>query len=643
MKNIFRFLSYDNLKKIIERIISRFPITAVMVLVVCVLFFTIIHWNLDSETQNNFLKAIFSLIITYFFSVWIYISWENLWFSKTKNLVFQLIPILFWIIFYFGFQKDINDFQNIIYIILTLVWIISFIFIAPYLKGIFKDIKQNLYYQYFYKISVIFLTSAVFGWVLFILWNIWIFSVISLFDLKDLETDKIVADWAVISLSFLAPLFALSQIPEKEEIQKPQNKENAFFSFLVKFIWIPFAFVYFLILYSYTVKVLLNFSDWPKWEVSWLVIWFSIFWYLIYIFSYIFENENKFINFFRKIFPFAVIPQVFMLFYAIWLRINQYDFTTNRYFVVVFGIWLLLISIYFIFSKNKLLIYIPTILALFIIIISIWPWSVYNFPLNRQYNNLLSNLKETNILQNWKIVALNDYNDINNDLSKSIYSQIDYVCSYDNCNKIKELFNEKYTEYEIKHKKDFEESKKKDIEFAENTQNFNKNRLEDIKNRKYFPPSKWQIVSEITEYIKVKSYFEKDISEREFIYIYMDNQDEDLFPLNITWYNKIYSLWFKKTQVKSFAKLDTINKTIEINDNWIVTETIDISQVIDDIYKKYNNKANDILKKNDLEFIVNWRNWEYKLIIISLNMRNPLYKWDTSLYHDDASWYLLTK
>ncbi|MBT3727397.1 DUF4153 domain-containing protein [bacterium] len=67
-----------------------------------------------------------------------------------------------------------------------------------------------------------------------------------------------------------------------------------------------------------------------------MVIGFSIFGYIIYIFSYAFDLKNKFIKTFRKVFPYVVIPQIFMLFYAIYLRINQYDLTINRYFVVVF-------------------------------------------------------------------------------------------------------------------------------------------------------------------------------------------------------------------------------------------------------------------------------------------------------------------
>jgi len=48
-----------------------------------------------------------------------------------------------------------------------------------------------------------------------------------------------------------------------------------------------------------------------------------------------------------------------MLFYAIYLRIAQYDLTINRYLVIAFGIWLIVLSVFLIFSKEKRIAYIP--------------------------------------------------------------------------------------------------------------------------------------------------------------------------------------------------------------------------------------------------------------------------------------------
>ena len=125
-------------------------------------------------------------------------------------------------------------------------------------------------------------------------------------------------------------------IPTQGDFEKNKYEENRFFSFLVRFVATPFIYVYFFILYAYTFKVLMNFSEWPKGIISWMVIGFTAFGYMIYIFSKAYDSNSRMISLFRKYFSLAVLPQVCMLFYAIYLRIAQYDITMNRYFVVIF-------------------------------------------------------------------------------------------------------------------------------------------------------------------------------------------------------------------------------------------------------------------------------------------------------------------
>jgi hypothetical protein len=211
---------------------------------------------------------------------------------------------------------------------------------------------------------------------------------------------------------------------------------------------------------------------------------------LAYSFSYIFEEKNKLIKSFRKIFPFADIPQIFMLFYAIYLRINQYDITVNRYFVVVFGLWLLVTSLYFVFSKKKNLIVIPALLALFIIIISIIPkYNVYTLPEARQLNRLETNLEKAKILENSKIIPLKKYSDISGDLSKNIYSGIDYLCDFNSCENIKELFPKIYAEILKEDKIEWEKRNEKDLEYYEKNHDkydyLDEDYKKDLENRKY--------------------------------------------------------------------------------------------------------------------------------------------------------------
>lgn len=249
---------------------------------------------------------------------------------------------------------------------------------------------------------------------------------------------KMYENWMIIALSLAAPLYGLLHLPLLSDIRDKEYDTNKFFAFIVRFIVIPFVFLYFCILYAYSVKVLMNISDWPKGEVSWLVIGFSIFGYLGHIFSKSYENEHMMVQIFRKYFPYVVLPQLPMLGYAIALRINQYDLTINRYFVVIFGIWLTIISLYFVIGKIKSLTVIPATLTLITLVISIGPWGIYQLPLSRQYDRLLENLEKSEILRDGKVSVASDTLDIA--LENDIYSGIEYVCRFEDCEKIKTLF-----------------------------------------------------------------------------------------------------------------------------------------------------------------------------------------------------------
>jgi hypothetical protein len=578
----------------------------------------------------------------------VYLTSENTNYEKTKKNLLQIVPILFWIWFFFTFNQNINDFENFVFFFLTITWIISYLFFAPYLNSLLKT-KKDVFYTYFYNISVVILISFVLGWILFALWTIAIATVDALFDINMIWS-KTYWNWAILSLGLITPLFLLTQMPNKESFNENYFNENMFFSFLIKFVAIPFISVYFLILYAYSIKVLLDFWDWPKGEISWMVIWFSIFGYITYIFSYIFEEKNKFIKIFRKAFPFIVIAQIFMLFYAIYLRIHQYDITVNRYFVVVFGLWLLVISAYYIFSNKKHLAFIPAVLTLFTVIISVGPWGVYSLPESRQLERLKSNLISANILKDWNIIPLKNYKQIDKQLSKNIYSGIDYICNFNDCDNIKKLFPTIYKEVLKKDKMQWEKNKtdnmkmyKENIEKNDKKRNENyKELLEEISNKKYKWPNKWKIIDEITRTIKVEKYYSSK-TEREYINIYIENNYEWLFPISTEWYSKILELRNIKSDSTNieYANIDIENEKIEIIKEWIITKEIDIKNIVDNLTKKYNLSGEKRYLKKDLTFNIEKIGKKYKVIFNSIYIKNPKYEWKSTIWGYEAYGYLL--
>jgi len=83
-----------------------------------------------------------------------------------------------------------------------------------------------------------------------------------------------------ICFIFFAP-YVKKIFNKKEEIKKTQENYYAYFSAILyslsTAILICFIFAYFVILYVYSAKVLIDFSNWPRGEISWLVIIFSTF------------------------------------------------------------------------------------------------------------------------------------------------------------------------------------------------------------------------------------------------------------------------------------------------------------------------------------------------------------------------------
>jgi len=629
MKNIFTMLNLSNMKDQLKSTISRFPVTVWITFIIAILFLLWLHWDFSQAVDDNLIRWIFAWIVAFLFSLWFYLLWESKDYSRWKNSLLQILPVWYSSLFFVFFQNNFNSLEEIIFFILSLVGIIWFLFFAPYVKNILNNNgKQSVYYTYFYNISVIILISFILWWVLFALGAIGITAVHTLFDLSGYFTSEIYWDWAILALSVITPLFALNKIPKKREFNSNYFNENPFFSFLVKYIAIPFIYIYFIILYLYSAKVLMNFSEWPKGEVTWMVIWFSIFGYLIYIFSYIFEEKNSFIKAFRKYFPIAVIPQIFMLFYAIYLRINQYDITINRYLVVVFGIWLLLISIYYVLSKKKYLGNLMVLLTLFTVIISVGPWSVYQLPESRQLERLKNNLIEANILQNWKIIPLNKYNQIDNDLSKQIYDGINYLCDFDNCSKIKELFpiiSEKVQE--------------------EN----NKQRLENIKiypDNEYYTkdsdPSSWEYVNKITETIKVESYSKYDsVNNRPTLYFSTNNNK--IFPLDTSDSKNLYKIDIYSYKNDSNNSYDKESDTITIKNNNKIITKITLSEIKEELLSKYKGDRNNELNTDEMTFEISNQYWNFILILTSLNIKNPEYIGKNNDFYINVDWYLLEK
>ncbi len=609
MKNFFSFLSRESFEKSFGVLEWRFPLPTLIILLISGILFFIVN---SESTDEMYMRMILTGIVTFFLSTGC-ILWIETWKKRPIDARFPILPIVYGIFFYFSLWYSSEwRMESVSYFLLHLTGFLSLLFFAPYITRILQWEEKSIEYtNYFSRVAWMILMSMIVWLSLLLLGFIAIGSVTALFDLSSYSwNDKLYGNWAIISLALIAPLYALIHIPEASTIEKRSYEINRFFSFLIRYIATPAIYIYFTILYAYSIKVLMNFGDWPKGIISWMVIGFSSFGYLTYIFSKAYE-EGSVVRIFRRYFPYVVIPQIFMLFYALYLRIAQYDITMNRYFVIAFGLWLFGISVYFIVSKRKSLAIIVASLSLISILISLGPWSVFSFPLARQEARLMQNLETAKILKNGEIIPLADKNEISKELSGDIYSGISYLCGFDDCSVIKKIFPLQLGEIEEKWKTEWM-------------------RWNTLTWAIYPWASNWEIIGGVTEKIRVQQWYESSAIEPAYYQYNTKNSPwENTFPLDITWYDQILSVygesgWWMEVKYP-FISINPDDATLRYHGSSGTLDKILLPESMLGLNSSPN--TNNLIEPADMVHSVSFPTREIRLYLNSYAVKNQSYTW----------------
>jgi hypothetical protein len=269
---------------------------------------------------------------------------------------------------------------------------------APYLKG-----KQlNGFWQYNRILFTRFILSIVYSGFLYIGIALAMGSMQLLFDVKiDGET---YFEFFIFIGGFFNTWFFISGMPEDyDELDKIEHYPFGLKVFS-QYILLPLLLLYLVILYMYGAKIIALW-DWPKGVVSWLIIAISvlgIFTFLL-IHPYGEKEQDSWIKKFTKIYYFLVIPLVVILFLAIGMRLADYGITINRYIIILLGVWLTIVSGYFIIGKNNIK-FIPISLCAMILLMSFGPWSMFSVSERSQANRLERILEEHGIIKDGKVV-----------------------------------------------------------------------------------------------------------------------------------------------------------------------------------------------------------------------------------------------
>jgi hypothetical protein len=231
--------------------------------------------------------------------------------------------------------------------------------------------------------------------------------------------------WILTSMMFTTWFF-LAGIPDNLATLESSTDYPKTLKILAQYILLPIVLLYFLILYAYLAKIVINW-DWPKGWVSKLILGFSAtgMFSLLLLRPLAGQTVNAWAKKAEYWFYIVLVPLIVMLFLAVWRRVGEYGITEGRYLALALGVWLLFLVAYFTLSKQKSIKIIPASLCLAAFAVSFGPWGTFAVSRTSQISRLERITTEHGILVDGRIHPV--HQEVPFAASKQISSILDYL------------------------------------------------------------------------------------------------------------------------------------------------------------------------------------------------------------------------
>lgn len=374
----------------IKKTVERFPMVVLTSVAGTIIGLVLIHHEDGVPVLSKlFLTLILAFLL--FICATIFTEQRD---SSQKKTVFSAVTI-FLVAYYFLFAVDMSNFSHAKYITQYVLWVAGagmLVLFAPFIK---KPSLATLDFWYYNKrIFYAFFSTFIYSVAIYAGLSVALLSINFLFDLN-IDSIRWAELW-ITTVGIFGTTFFLSRFPciEDKVVEIIYPKELKIFTY---YVLVPLVCIYFLILYSYTAKILITWV-WPKGVVSSMILGFSILGILTYVILYPLTLIETKLQKISKIFFLALLPQVMVLFWALWLRVSDYGITEKRYLLIVFGLWLLAVSLYFLISKVKNIRLIAISLFVIFVGISFGPWGISSVSEYSQVHRLQNILEKNSML-----------------------------------------------------------------------------------------------------------------------------------------------------------------------------------------------------------------------------------------------------
>ena len=380
----------------------RFPMAVVSLLATATVIFRLIATNEPLSLVLQ--KLMFTFIVGSVLGVAAQFTVERLnWLSNKRILFYGVAGIL--LLGYFLILLPAPEISGEI-TVRSLVTVFALICLGLWIPSYRSTVNFNLTALIHFKS---FFTSLLYSGVL----SAGIAAIIAAIHilLFKVNNDTYAYAMTVIWVVF-APVYYLSLLPKlSSELEADEDMVlraglyPKFLDILISNIAIPLISAYTLVLIAYFLKILFTLT-WPSGQVGPMVLVYSAAGLVIFILASLLEN--RWVLFYRKVFPKILIPIVIIQLISAGIRLNAYGLTESRYYIILFGIFSILAGLILSFSKVSKNERLALLAAAFAILSIIPPVDAFTVSRYSQIGRIESILKSEGILANGQIIAKED-------------------------------------------------------------------------------------------------------------------------------------------------------------------------------------------------------------------------------------------
>lgn len=396
-----RFSSLHYLAMQAWQSLLRFPLTILSSMVAVVMAISLIETQDEQFNRFPYINAMLTaaLGISLYFCVAVFASRQQL--RPGLKLLAQLIATAFLLLVYFSFPNaDATHNTSLPYIRYALYSIIIHLLVS-FIPFLFSR-QLNGFWNYNKALFLRFLTALLYSAFLYV------GLVMALLALKTLFEVEIPSELFFQLFILIAGLFNtwffVAGVPLAFDALESDHQYPRGLKVFSQYILLPLLALYLLILYGYGFKIILSW-DWPEGIVSYLIMLVSVLGILamLLIYPYARQAENQWISKVSRGYYFLLLPLLVLLFFAIGMRLADYGFTINRYLILVVGLWLAVVCIYFVSGRNNIK-FVPLSLATLLLSISFGPWSIFSVSERSQAKRLEAILTQASIMRDGKVL-----------------------------------------------------------------------------------------------------------------------------------------------------------------------------------------------------------------------------------------------